>query len=63
MRKILGFLAITTCLFAAPSEKERREAADRLKESTRVMSEIMNAGDKGIPRDLLERAQCAVVVP
>jgi lipid-binding SYLF domain-containing protein len=64
MRKTLGlFLAITTCLFAAPSDKERREAADRLKESTMVLSEIMNAGDKGIPRDLLERAQCAVVVP
>ena len=24
---------------------------------------MMNAGDKGIPRDLLERAQCVVVVP
>jgi lipid-binding SYLF domain-containing protein len=63
MRKTLGFLAMTTCLFAAPSEKERQTDADRLKASTAVMSEIMNAGDKGIPRDLLERAQCAVVVP
>jgi lipid-binding SYLF domain-containing protein len=60
MRKTLGFLAMTACLFAAPSEKERQQDIERLKNSTAVLSEIMNAGDKGIPRDLLERA---VVVP
>jgi SH3 domain-containing YSC84-like protein 1 len=68
MRKTLGFLTfglltMTACLFAASSEKERQQDADRLKASSAVLSEIMNAGDKGIPRDLLERAQCAVVVP
>ncbi len=63
MRKTLGFLAMTACLFGATSEKEKREDADRLRNSAAVLSEIMNAGDRGIPRDLLERAQCAVVVP
>jgi len=63
MRKTLGFLAVTTCLFAAPSEKERMQAAERLADANTVFSEIMNAGDRGIPRDLVERAQCAVIVP
>ena len=54
---------MTACLFGAPSEKERQQDIERLKNSTAVLSEIMNAGDKGIPRDLLERAQCAVIVP
>src|ERR1700704_2247718 len=63
MRKTIGFLTMTACLFAAPSEKDRRETAKRLSEASSVLSEIMNAGDKGIPQDLLEKAQCAVIVP
>jgi SH3 domain-containing YSC84-like protein 1 len=63
MRKTLGFLTMTACLFAAPGDKERRQAAERLSASSTVFSEIMNAGDKGIPRDLVERAECAVIVP
>ena len=54
---------MTACLLAAPSDKDRRQAAERLTEASSVLSEIMNAGDKGIPRDLLEKAQCAVIVP
>ena len=63
MRKTIGFLSMTACLFATPSGKDRREAAERLTDASTVLSEIMNAGDKGIPRDLVEKAQCAVIVP
>lgn len=35
----------------------------RVRESASVMGEIMNAGDKGIPQDLLEKAECVGVVP
>jgi len=35
----------------------------RLEESTADFSEIMGAPDKGIPRDLLEKAHCIVIVP
>lgn len=63
MRKTLGFLTVTACLFAAPSDKERREANERLTQASAVFSELMNAGDKGIPQDLVEKAECAVVVP
>jgi lipid-binding SYLF domain-containing protein len=63
MRRTLGFLTMTACLFAAPSEKDRRQTAERLTEASSVFSEIMNAGDKGIPRDLLEKAECAVIIP
>jgi lipid-binding SYLF domain-containing protein len=63
MRKTIGFLTMTACLFAAPTEKDRRQAAERLTEASTVLSELMAAGDKGIPRDLVEKAQCAVIVP
>jgi lipid-binding SYLF domain-containing protein len=38
-------------------------AAERLKESAEVLHEIMSAPDKGIPDDLLDKAQCVVIVP
>src|SRR5262245_20878684 len=42
---------------------EKTEVAKRLDEAAQVLDEIMAAPDKGIPRDLLEKAQCIVVVP
>lgn len=39
------------------------DAAKRLEESAVVLSEIMKAPDKGIPEELLEKAQCVVIVP
>jgi lipid-binding SYLF domain-containing protein len=38
-------------------------AADRLTEANTVLTELMNAGDKGIPQDLLAKAHCAVIIP
>ena len=38
-------------------------ANDRLKEASEVVQELMNAGDKGVPQDLLESAKCAVIIP
>jgi lipid-binding SYLF domain-containing protein len=38
-------------------------AAERLQESARIMHEIMDTPDKGIPQDLLNKASCVVVVP
>jgi lipid-binding SYLF domain-containing protein len=35
----------------------------RIHESATVLSEIMGAGDKAIPKELLEKAQCVAVVP
>ena len=39
------------------------DAAPRLEASADMMTEIMSAPDKGIPQDLLEKAQCVIVVP
>jgi lipid-binding SYLF domain-containing protein len=63
MRKTIGFLTMAACLMGAPSDKDRRQAAERLSDASAVLSEIMTAGDKGIPQDLVEKAHCAVIVP
>lgn len=38
-------------------------AAERLNTAADVLNEVMSAPDKGIPHDLLEKAQCIVIVP
>ncbi len=37
--------------------------ADRLEKSAVVFQEVMSAPDKGIPQELLEKAECVVVIP
>ena len=44
------------------SEKESG-AADRLDASADVLTDMMHASDKGIPQDLMNKAQCVVIVP
>jgi SH3 domain-containing YSC84-like protein 1 len=59
MRTIAIFASLTisaTGLMAAT-------AAERLGDSATVMHEIMATPDRGIPQDLLNRAQCVVIVP
>ena len=38
-------------------------ATDRLSDAADMMTDIMSAPDKGIPQDLLDKAQCIVIVP
>jgi SH3 domain-containing YSC84-like protein 1 len=39
------------------------DAAKRLDDSADMLTDIMSAPDKGIPQDLLAKAQCVVLVP
>jgi SH3 domain-containing YSC84-like protein 1 len=39
------------------------EVSDRLKASATVMTEIMSAPDKGIPGDVLDKADCVAIIP
>src|SRR5579872_2075141 len=55
----LGLLATSFALFA----KDGAEVTHRLEDATATFNEIMAAKDKGIPRDLLEKAHCVAVVP
>jgi lipid-binding SYLF domain-containing protein len=61
MMKRLTAAMICACgvfpLWAQEAEKAR------LKESSDVLNEILKAPDKGIPNNLLDKAECAVVFP
>ena len=51
-----------TC-FAATALWGGQTASSRLESANEVLTEIMSAPDKGIPRELLEKSQCIVIVP
>ena len=60
MRKVIGLFAAglaSLSLYAA------NDAVKRLDTSAIVLDEIMAAPDKGIPRDLFNKAACVIVVP
>jgi lipid-binding SYLF domain-containing protein len=47
----------------APLMMAKEDASERLTAATDVLSDMMNASDKGIPQDLISRSQCVVIVP
>ncbi len=61
MRVFVGVAAaMTLCIAPAFAQKT---ASERLTAATTDLHQMMNASDKGIPEDLLNKATCVVVVP
>jgi lipid-binding SYLF domain-containing protein len=60
--KYFGNLLVLLAVGVAGASAEH-SPDKRISESAMVLSEIMGAKDKGIPQDLLERAQCVGIVP
>jgi lipid-binding SYLF domain-containing protein len=59
MRVFMSALLLCPMLFAADKETTPK----RLEDASMVLAEIMATPDQGIPRDLMEKAQCIVIVP
>jgi lipid-binding SYLF domain-containing protein len=60
MRLLSGLLLVA--LASAPAFAQKSTDA-RLNAATEDLREMMNASDKGIPQDLLNKASCLVIVP
>src|SRR5205807_2353328 len=56
--KLLTVMAVCASMLPAASV-----ASKRLDAATDAFKEVMAMPDRGIPQDLLERAQCVVIVP
>ena len=52
-----------TVLAFAPLRAADNETGKRLNDAAIVFGEVMDAPDKGIPQELLEKAHCVVIVP
>ena len=57
--RIISFLLVTIVSFAA----EAPSVDKRLKNASVAFEKVMHIPDKSIPRDLLHRARCVVVIP
>lgn len=55
----LALLLLASVGFAS----DRKDEVKRLQRASEVFTEIMKAPDKGIPDDLLDKAECIAVVP
>jgi SH3 domain-containing YSC84-like protein 1 len=60
MKVLTGFLL--AALIGIPAFAQKTAAA-RIAAATEDLKEMMNASDKGIPQDLLNKASCIVIVP
>lgn len=57
----LGFCLVLSCTAVAASSKN--DLQDRVEAAKTVLDQIMGAGDRGIPSNILEQATCVGVVP
>jgi lipid-binding SYLF domain-containing protein len=63
MKILTGVLVAALATVPAFAEKSEKGVDARLQASTDVLHAMMNASDKGIPQDLLNKASCVVIVP
>ena len=64
MRSFLIATSMAGMIWVSPLKADKIEDHEkRFRESAVVFGEIMRTPDKGIPRDLLDRAACIAVVP
>jgi lipid-binding SYLF domain-containing protein len=60
MKRVSALLVCAACLgYGAPADPN----AERLGQAATVFYEIMQAPDKAIPQELLDRSECVVVIP
>ena len=62
MRIIVWSIGILL-MVSVPVFASKGKQIERLQESAVVLSEIMNIPEDGIPRDLLRKAECIVIIP
>lgn len=54
---------VAACLAAMALPVAAKDANERIKEANTVLHELLGAEDKGIPREMLDRAHCAIIIP
>lgn len=59
----MKYAILTLALTPAMLFASRADEMDRVNEAATVFQEIMSAPDKGIPQDILNKAQCVGIIP
>lgn len=61
MKRLIGLTLF--CLLSAGMLLAQSEEQKRLNDATEVVNTLMQGGDKVIPQELLDKAECVVVIP
>ena len=62
MKNALIGLFLILCIITVPTYASKRDQVERLQNATEVLREILDIPE-GIPEDLLEDAECVVIIP
>src|SRR5690349_6661760 len=64
---VVSFVIIALSAFASFAQKNQgkqlTDAVDKVNDASAAINQIMRASDKGIPRDLLNKAEAVVIFP
>ena len=60
---VLTLFTFMTSVPTAAAKDELKEAQEQASKASRVFQEVMDTPDRGIPRDLLDKADCVAVFP
>ena len=63
VKTALLLMVVLACALPLLAEDKEEKVDDRIRESADVMKEILGMPEKGIPRDLLNKANCVIVYP
>jgi lipid-binding SYLF domain-containing protein len=63
MKKVMLLVALLSLTSLGWSESKLEASTDRLENAGKVLHEIMDTPDKGIPEEVMEHAKCIAVVP
>jgi lipid-binding SYLF domain-containing protein len=63
MKKFAAFLSVLTLATLSWAWTGKEDSVDRLQKSSEVLTQIVQAPDKGIPDEVLAHAKCIAIVP
>jgi len=63
MKNLTSSLLVGVCLISSAWADSGEKEKERVKESSNVMKEILDAPDKGIPGSVLDGTKCVIVLP
>src|SRR5579872_270725 len=59
----MRFLVLMVTLCTSAVTFAAQTAAERIQDATEVFNDVMATPDKSIPQDLIDKAQCVLIVP
>jgi lipid-binding SYLF domain-containing protein len=60
---MIGCLTLGMTTFAYPAAEDTKDEVEQSQKAGKVFSEVMDAPDKGIPKNLVDSARCVLVFP